>query len=711
MKRSMTMVSAAVLAFALGGCQTQGGFDLAKLMSPQPSTGAATGSAGKTGGSTQTSTGAPARLMPSCQANPSVFYADPSAVDWPAVYSQCPASALAAYNAAVALLNTNRTEEALALIKSALADHPGDAGLQGLQTAATDPFTRVSDLVNARLQAWLKRPSEVGEFTRVPPQKPSAPALPNLVKDEFETAAQFQVRVEKAKQQRQRDIEKLEQDYRAQVDAFNRAVSTHNAALRGEQDARQKAIPAQRLTFLQEAIAQVLGAPRIQDLNYDAENQLFYATVVSSNRNFERKVTVKVPRDAGRQFKADAANLDPRMRFEVSGNAIVLKGLDVVHAGKAYVGSFTDETYRPTVMTASAETLMPRLDDVQTLKTAELDVKTLVRENDDYFQTALNLQEDPKLARLRQQQAEQARQLREAAFEKQRAEEILRIQENLRRQQEQLVAMGGQAGEDYKGLTPKKQWAFRRARFDGAATVAVIIGNRDYQKGVPLVHYALNDAKAMRQFVTEGLGVPTENVIYEEDATKGVMEGIFRSQLHGRVEPGKTDVFVYFSGHGIPDENRSAQLLPVDARPNTASVTGYPRDTMLSQIAALNPRTMTVVMDSCFSGTAKDGEALTDVKAILPEAKSAAVPANGLLISASSGNQTSWMDDETGMSLLTLNLLDGLSGGADANGDKAITSTELGGFLRDRVNRAALRLHQQPQQPEVIGADRVIVTY
>ena len=58
-------------------------------------------------------------------------------------------------------------------------------------------------------------------------------------------------------------------------------------------------------------------------------------------------------------------------------------------------------------------------------------------------------------------------------------------------------------------------------------TIAVVIGNREYEQGIPLVHYAINDAKAIKQLLEERYQIPAENIIYKENASKGYLEGIF----------------------------------------------------------------------------------------------------------------------------------------------------------------------------------------
>ena len=88
--------------------------------------------------------------------------------------------------------------------------------------------------------------------------------------------------------------------------------------------------------------------------------------------------------------------------------------------------------------------------------------------------------------------------------------------------------------------------------------VAVIIGNKDYTGTVPDVDFAHNDARAMKRFVIDVLGFREGNIIDLRDATKGRLDAVFgtsdnvEGQLHDWVKQGKSDVVVFYSGHGVP---------------------------------------------------------------------------------------------------------------------------------------------------------------
>ncbi|MBM3540038.1 MAG: hypothetical protein FJX55_19695 [Alphaproteobacteria bacterium] len=631
---------------------------------------------------------------------------------WARLHRACPGSGVAAYNHVVSLLDQGRGEEARRILAQSRARHPDFAPLLELDTATADPFARVAAEANRRLEAWVGRSSEIAAFSQPPPQKPDAPPLPTLVKGEFEKTDTFRARVAQAEQERAQALRRIEQDYAAAVDMFNEAVRRHNAALESEREQRRRDIPEMRRRFLDESLAAVLGAPVLADMRYDADAETFYGRLVAEHGNFARDVAVRVPLAGGQAeaFKQRLPEVAPRVRFEIRGDRMALAGVDASLGGRVYPATVAEAGATPVELRVQLAADPPSPSALPMLTPQSARTDSLLSENREHFQTALRLEDDPRLARLRQEETETIRRRQEAERQKVIEAERQRIEASIRNEQQRLRELGGPAADDLRGLQPVKAWQFRPAREPARDTLAVIIGNRNYERGISLVHYAHNDARAVRQFVVDGLRVPEENVILALDATKGRIEGLLRSTLRARVQPGRTDVLLYFSGHGMPVGD-DALLLPSDALPNTAQVTGYSRDTMLAELGALGARSVTVILDACFTGTSKTGDALVAAKPLLPEPKSAQPPSNGLLVSATGGGQVAWMDDSTGHSLMTLHLLEGLAGAADANRDGSVSSEEIGRYLAEHVDRAARRRFEQPQQPQVQGARRDLVRY
>ena len=205
--------------------------------------------------------------------------------------------------------------------------------------------------------------------------------------------------------------------------------------------------------------------------------------------------------------------------------------------------------------------------------------------------------------------------------------------------------------------------------------VAVIIGNRGYGGDVPAVEYAHNDAEAMKRYVIEQLGYRPGNVIDLRDATQTQMLSVFgtdkdhRGKLFQFVRPGRSDVVVFYSGHGVPGlRSQKGYLLPVDANPQTVEINAYPIDQLYANLQKIEAKSVTVFLDACFSGGSPGGMLIKSASPVF--VKTELPPATGRLtvISAAQGDQVASWDETAGHGVFTGYLLSGLDGGADNPG-------------------------------------------
>ena len=245
---------------------------------------------------------------------------------------------------------------------------------------------------------------------------------------------------------------------------------------------------------------------------------------------------------------------------------------------------------------------------------------------------------------------------------------------------------------------------------------AVVFGIEQY-KNVSPVTYARRDAYWMREYFAKTLGVPEENIYYKTDidAGKAEFDKVFSQGgwLDKRIGDGKSDLYIYYAGHGAPDFNsRTAFLIPYDGDPNYASQTGYAVDKMTANLSQLEARSVTVFLDACFSGANRENEILlAGARPVFLDVNTA-VAANVTLFSAASGNQisSSWSEKQHG--IFSYWLMKGMQGSADANRDNRLTVEELGGFIRNNVSTTAGNLDRE-QTPGLDTMDdkRVLIKY
>ncbi len=251
--------------------------------------------------------------------------------------------------------------------------------------------------------------------------------------------------------------------------------------------------------------------------------------------------------------------------------------------------------------------------------------------------------------------------------------------------------------------------------------IAVIIGNRTYGDRVPAVEFAHNDADAMRRYMVEFLGVNERNVIDLRDAKLAEMESVlgnsrsYQGKLWRWVRPGESDVFVYYSGHGMPGlKDGRRYLLPVDGDPDTPELQGYALEVLYRNLEKLDARSVTVFLDACFSGESPRGPLSRKASGIRVVPKEEPVVAFTVLTAAGSDQVASW-DEQSGHGLFTKHLLDALSGGADGKrygeSDRRITLSEIKNYLDREMTYEARRQYGRNQEATVIGdSEKVIVT-
>jgi hypothetical protein len=252
--------------------------------------------------------------------------------------------------------------------------------------------------------------------------------------------------------------------------------------------------------------------------------------------------------------------------------------------------------------------------------------------------------------------------------------------------------------------------------------VAVIFGIEDY-KHTPPARYANRDATVFYEYAKGVLGIAERNILLatNEGATKGEFDKAFAEDgwIYRHVRPGRTEVFLFYSGHGAASQSRSAYLIPYDIDPNYAAGSGVSIEDVYSRLASLDAKHVTVFLDACFSGSSRmvPGEEqqmlIADARPISVSIEGATTYPNMTLMAASSQLQVSSADREQQHGVFTFFLLQGLQGHADRDGDQRVTAAELADYLESNVPDRALLITEREQTPSLTlsDPDRVLVRY
>ena len=231
---------------------------------------------------------------------------------------------------------------------------------------------------------------------------------------------------------------------------------------------------------------------------------------------------------------------------------------------------------------------------------------------------------------------------------------------------------------------------------------ALIIGNEAYGKyrlGLPDVAHARSDARAFRSYAMIFWGIPDEYLFYLEDGTAVLMRAyIGRLTLLLKTAPANAEVFFYFAGHGLPDQE-SGSFVPaaVDEDPFGSQ----PATTFLHLVQQLGmdgALKVLAITDACFTGSTRDGGNALATRGARYVPVTGRLPIGLVHLAASRSGEYAFGWDEKKHGLFTQVLLDCL---------RVAPATQTWGIafekVRTDVMQKAARLHFASQEPVLSG--------
>ena len=240
--------------------------------------------------------------------------------------------------------------------------------------------------------------------------------------------------------------------------------------------------------------------------------------------------------------------------------------------------------------------------------------------------------------------------------------------------------------------------------------IAVIIGNANYKKqgkDIPNVNPAYADAEGIKKYFMKAKGIKEGNIIYLKDATGSQLLGVFgneksfKGKLFNYIKPNKSNVYIYYAGHGAPGEEGDAYLVPTDSDAQTIEFTGYPLSTLYSNLGKLPVKSMTVILEACFSGGSQSGSLIFKASPIVIQPKKTFIPNNIKVIAAGSERQMASWEEDSSHSLFTKYFLKAMSGEGDTNNDGKVSDKELREYLSDTMTYYARRYYGRDQKVQI----------
>lgn len=249
--------------------------------------------------------------------------------------------------------------------------------------------------------------------------------------------------------------------------------------------------------------------------------------------------------------------------------------------------------------------------------------------------------------------------------------------------------------------------------------IAIVLGVEDY-KYFAKAPYATNDANLMAQYFQQVFGIEKVFTYTNDEVSGFFFENMFNpdfGELQKAVVENETEVFVFYSGHGLPSKDgETVYILPYDGRVEALNKQGFELNKLYSNLEALNAKNVTIFIDACFSGVSRATETysmqnLVAMKgvSIKPKIKQPWLDnPNFIVFTSSDFEETSLGFDPSETGLFTYFVCAGLLGEADENEDRKVTSGELKNYVTKEVIQTSVKIRGQ-QTPRFYGNEEFIL--
>jgi len=352
---------------------------------------------------------------------------------------------------------------------------------------------------------------------------PKPPIQSEITKGEFEKQRDFEARVEGARRANASALQQYKREY-------------------------QDYYPRAKKEAIKKSLEIFYGKPIISDLAYDAENEIFGATLTfEKNNEITHNIAIKMAPSEAAKFKANFRTITPIALFNFDGSNVSLKTVKLIHSQKEYIAMFTDSAI------SGSATQVAHLDVTQPIMNTVASSISVNQGNYKTFDTS-----------------------------------TLVTTNDL----DNLLSKAPQTQPN-----PKK-WLFA-------------IGVESY-KYTDNIIYASRSAQMFAQVAQKSLGVPAQNsyVLMNEGATATEIKNKMKLMLRN-VKEGDT-IYFYYNGHGVPavDKGNEPFILSTDMMPDfVGDEPAFMMKQMYKELSDSKAGSIIAVVDSCFSGST-DGKSI-----------------------------------------------------------------------------------------------------
>ncbi|MFA6144711.1 MAG: DUF1566 domain-containing protein [Sulfuricurvum sp.] len=190
------------------------------------------------------------------------------------------------------------------------------------------PFVDIQKITQKKLNTYLSIPI-------VP--MPTLPAPLNLVKDDFESKAEFALRVKNETSTRETEIANLQEGYRIKVEVRNRELEK----LQANAEAKKK-------EFLLQAFSEVMGVPIITNSVYDPETDTMFVSISMSNAEWKKKIAITIKdRNEARELSRRLTEYKSMVEVNVKNDTFVFESIKIANGSKQYQATLSETEYKP----------------------------------------------------------------------------------------------------------------------------------------------------------------------------------------------------------------------------------------------------------------------------------------------------------------------------------------------------------------------------
>jgi len=427
---------------------------------------------------------------------------------------------------------------------------------------------RVSKYVSYMLRVWLEDGNVVE--TEIPP--PVFPAALKLSQDKWESNNEFEDRVASSRTERQKEIERIQIDYKAKVDKRNLEI---------QKIAQQRADKEKRLTFRKkELINHALATINLQvtpkTATFDPERAILYVDASIDGGRVERYEYKNAPIQLRREAITSVATLKMIPEFFVTDSGqFGIKVINIESGGVKVAGT-------PTQTDAGSQTLRLATIDVPVTSMPALTQQSAMTVDRNQVEQILYRDENDSL-RKRLEEQRKAQELALAEETKKAAAESTRLKaesDALRQRQRELELQ----------LASTSRTPINYGRSLNAH--ALVIGNSAYSGSSKLAN-PIKDARSM-SVKLRGLGFEvTEALDTDRSKLVNALSQFSRTAINADI------TLLFYAGHGVQITGTN-YMLPIDLNLNDlvqAPLQGVSLNDVVEKY--LPGKTKLVFLDAC----------------------------------------------------------------------------------------------------------------